>query len=269
MSETITGSKLDDYYRNPKYEQRAVVFFDVLGWRDHIEKAEAKPDEIGNLRRLILQASRTLKLRGHLGFRTTTFSDNIVISQPVSEMTRALVQQMAFVQIGALVNGFLVRGGITIGDIVHDDETVFGPALNRAYELESKVAVYPRFVLDPDIPLREFGNLGDLPVTENGATFLDPFRREFFEFMKRGKFETPNDVLVAAGLPAMSRRQPSELPAAHLMLKDALEKLKAKIRSPIGEREYEKVAWLFDRIAVRLGVPLARSYPREKPSDVV
>ncbi len=84
------------------------------------------------LRRLILQASRTLKLRGHLGFRTTTFSDNIVISQPVSEMTRALVQQMAFVQIAALVNGFLVRGGITIGDIVHDDETVFGPALIRA-----------------------------------------------------------------------------------------------------------------------------------------
>jgi hypothetical protein len=255
--------KLADYYRDPTYERRVVVFFDVLGWRNHIAEAGRNTKAIGVLRRQILQCSRTLRLREHLEFRTSTFSDNVVITQPVSDTTQALIQQMALLQLAGVFNGFLIRGGITIGDIVHDDETVFGPGLNRAYELESAVARYPRFVLDPDLKPGSFGNLGDLPVTEDGVTFLDPFRWEFFEFIRRGKYETPNDVLAVIGLPPM-QRQPYEMPASHQLLKDILEKLKVKIRSPICDRDYEKISWLFDRIANQLGVPLSQSYPRRR-----
>src|ERR1700734_1453383 len=101
------------------------------------------------------------------------------------------------------MKGFLLRGGITVGEVVHDDECVFGPGLVRAYELESKKAYYPRFVLDHDVAA-ELGNIGDLAVLENDILFLDPFRLAFMDFMKDpGKHEEIDKALVMeAGLPA-------------------------------------------------------------------
>lgn len=46
---------------------------------------------------------------------------------------------------------YLVRGAITRGALYHDDAVVVGPALVRAYELESQVAIYPRIILDPNL----------------------------------------------------------------------------------------------------------------------
>ncbi len=45
----------------------------------------------------------------------------------------------------------LLRGAITYGKIVHNNQMIFGPALVRAYELESKKAVYPRVIIDRNI----------------------------------------------------------------------------------------------------------------------
>ena len=53
------------------------------------------------------------------------------------------------------------------------------------------------------------------------------------------------------------------------VLRSVLEVFKIQIRAPIGDREYEKLAWLFDRIAKQLGVPLSGSYPRVRPGDAV
>ena len=50
-----------------------------------------------------------------------------------------------------LKNGFIVRGAITHGDLFYDNEKNiwFGPAMNRAYFLESKRAKFPRVIIDP------------------------------------------------------------------------------------------------------------------------
>jgi hypothetical protein len=50
------------------------------------------------------------------------------------------------------------------------------------------------------------------------------------------------------------------------MLKGMLGALKREIRSPLPDKEWEKIAWLYDRIALRLGVPPAKSYPRAMSS---
>jgi hypothetical protein len=84
--------------------------------------------------------------------RITTFSDNAVISEPVEGPNfHLLLFRLGYMQVIASWSGLLIRGAVTIGDIVHDDSIVFGPALNRAYELESQQAIYPRIILDPDI----------------------------------------------------------------------------------------------------------------------
>jgi len=41
-----------------------------------------------------------------------------------------------------------MRGGITIGKLIHEENgALFGPAMNEAYLLESKCAIYPRVVI--------------------------------------------------------------------------------------------------------------------------
>ena len=51
-----------------------------------------------------------------------------------------------------LKNGFIARGAITYGDLFYDNEKNiwFGPAMNRAYFLESKLAIFPRIIIDPE-----------------------------------------------------------------------------------------------------------------------
>lgn len=43
--------------------------------------------------------------------------------------------------------GLLIRGGVTVGNILHDNQIIFGVGVNEAYRLESTVARYPRVVL--------------------------------------------------------------------------------------------------------------------------
>lgn len=51
-----------------------------------------------------------------------------------------------------LKNGFVARGAITYGDLFYDNEKNiwFGPAMNRAYFLESNQAIFPRVIIDPE-----------------------------------------------------------------------------------------------------------------------
>jgi hypothetical protein len=255
-------AKLADYRRNLSYERRVVVFYDILGWRNHIAKAGSNSEKIGKLRRLILQFNRTIKLRGNLEIRASTFSDNVVISQKVSEKTQMLLQQMALFEVAGALNGYLLRGGITVGDIHHDEESVFGPGLNRAYELESKIAHFPRFILDSAVG-DEYGYLGDLPTTEDGVRFLNPFTVAFFDHISRGTVASSEETLIEAGLPA----HPNLIAGVpgHALLGGVLDTLKEQIRAPLDDKDWEKVAWLYDRIADQLGVPPARSYPRAGP----
>lgn len=95
-------------------------------------------------------------------FKTKIFSDNIIIALPCSEMdsndnnTPVIALNRMTAIIGALQRSFLEhnilsRGSITYGDLFIDDLMVFGSALIQAYELESKVAVFPRVVLSKQV----------------------------------------------------------------------------------------------------------------------
>jgi hypothetical protein len=170
---------------------------------------------------------------------------------------------MTSFQLSSAIKGYLLRGGVTIGDVIHDDEVVFGPGLNRAYYLESKVAKMPRFVLDNEV-INELGNLGDLPVTEEGVTFLDPFRLEYCAYM----LETGRPVERSERFPQME--MPDDLRDvldAWTVMKFVRDSLKDQISVALKDRDYEKVAWLFDRVARELGTPPASSYPRVRWED--
>lgn len=258
-----SSAKLADYYRNPSYERRVVLFYDVLGWRNEIEMAGDNSERIGELRRLILLHGRMLNVPAGVEVNFSTFSDNIVVSfKPNLHSIPNFLRAIAVMQLATVSRGFLIRGGVTINNIFHDGETVFGPALNRAYELESTIAKFPRIVIDNEV-IETPALIGDFYAFEKGIHFLDPFTTSFVDFVLNVQQQQLTSHLPGVGLPNESAGLKKI--QADVMLKSILNTLKSRIRGPLEDKEWEKVAWLYDRIAGRLGVPPAGSYPRIRP----
>jgi hypothetical protein len=177
-----------------RYERRLVGFSDVLGWRSHIADTVTDPARVKWLRVLAQGWSDLSKPDYAIGFgglRITSFSDNVVLSQEPKE-PRFIIARMGIMQVNAAAGGFLVRGGVTVGDIIHTSDFVFGPALNRAYEIENTLAIYPRVLVDPLI-IQEFGPIREPVVNEGDEYFVDAFTPRFLDVLSR---ETSSVVAV-------------------------------------------------------------------------
>lgn len=145
--------------RQVAYRPCLVSFFDILGFRDIIKTQSA--DEIASLMGLFQRAAQ-IEDRTAATFEAQSFqfSDCIVRMIPLdSEANKTYPSGILFFEVLAIVHaalemanrGVLVRGGLTLGDAYFSGSTMFGPAMVRAYELESRVAIYPRVVIDPSV----------------------------------------------------------------------------------------------------------------------
>lgn len=136
------------------YEDRLVAFIDILGFS---ELVGGTASDVSRLRHL----TAALKdLYDHIwqweadgsysSFAFTQFSDSIVISSLAGTSDSFEMLQQLLLGVMELVDSYdiLVRGGITRGELIHDRVMVVGPAMVEAYHLESKVAKYPRIIID-------------------------------------------------------------------------------------------------------------------------
>ncbi len=90
-------------------------------------------------------------------------SDSIIISVPLTDKndncTAANGIYSAFlatcgIGLAALSTGLVMRAGLDVGVAVQiDGKEIYGPALERAYFLESRLAEYPRFVIGKELLL--------------------------------------------------------------------------------------------------------------------
>ncbi len=143
------------------YDDRVCCFIDILGFSQHI--SETIDSEGENVEEKIELISRIIDLINKLptksknGFgeskRITQFSDSIVLSFTINDLDQVFMMLLDFLRITSELafKGFLIRGGITWGKLIHNDKYLFGPAMIEAYKLESKKAKYPRIVIDKDI----------------------------------------------------------------------------------------------------------------------
>ena len=95
-----------------------------------------------------------------------------------------------------LLNGFIIRGGISIGSFYSDRNMIFSKGLVNAYEIESKVSVVPRIIVDDKIIIKtkEYNSrqkvnpfLVDILIRDN---FLDS--NYFINSFQFRKFSTYN-----------------------------------------------------------------------------
>lgn len=197
------------------YDEALVTYMDILGFRDLVQTETA--GHISRTIRLVRDALKPDRDSARV-FEMTyqSFSDLTVVSIPILTsanlrfrpgVLHSQITRVADAQVQLLWEGIAIRGGITFGSIVRSYGQLFGPALIRAYELESKKAKYPRIVVD-DVIFRELernpaltkgGEDSDrdqvrllLRRDEDGCWFIDYlyafsltfYRRKFRQFLR-------------------------------------------------------------------------------------
>lgn len=157
-----------------KYERRLIAFIDILGFKEIVKQSETDTSKIEliysvleylknwekaekwDLKFVEIEESAQYKGLDNFDLRrktnVTTFSDSIVVSvkvdDNVNEMASTLIVNLSYIGTVLLEKGILIRGGLTIGNIIHiENGTVFGQGLIDAYMLETRSAKYPRIVL--------------------------------------------------------------------------------------------------------------------------
>lgn len=150
--------------RKIEFEERAVAFLDILGFKEFITSAEKvgshEYKKLCELQDVIeAQIDLTSERADEEGrnflpekkLRCTYISDSIILSAPIGEgcFSGLTVVAIKTIQIAhqLLKMGFLMRGGIAVGCVFHSDRNIFGTGYVNAYQTQEKDACTPRVLL--------------------------------------------------------------------------------------------------------------------------
>ncbi len=142
-----------------QYEVSLVTYLDILGFKALIQTRRA--GEISRIIRVVKEAVQPARFKTKLKAipddQYVNFSDLSVIATPLEKARYNPPASQLFSQLLHLVHAqsrlifdeaILIRGAVTIGDVVKSWGQLFGPAVVRAYELERDHAKYPRIIVD-------------------------------------------------------------------------------------------------------------------------
>jgi hypothetical protein len=257
------------------YENRFIAFIDLLGFDSLVERSESEADlpekifsaltslqpkrieeeayasinyeicpseEIENVREILKIMTQNMKNMNPVTI--TYFSDSLVLSAKSDDViaSQLILDLLAKLSIQLWSDhALLLRGGITEGKLIHTENgPLFGPAMNRAYFLESKMAKHPRILID-------------MPCLEKYRT-VDTFKLFESLFEKDGEFHYAslgtayrhilNDSsVVLAGEPVLGKFRRS--------LAGTTSRLKA-IEAKLTDKAIKsKYLWLIDEVSKR------------------
>ncbi|WP_342533283.1 hypothetical protein MHB40_20150 [Lysinibacillus sp. FSL K6-0057] len=149
---------------NRETEEYIVAYIDLLGIKSEMNKGNKEQqlamNKLYNLYTHSIDTTRMIAWEENKEINFKIFSDNILISRKLSKdndkrklEVKTLIYCVAHFQALAASDsvGWLLRGGIAIGQLFVDDIMVWGQALLKTYDLESNIAIYPRIVLDSTV----------------------------------------------------------------------------------------------------------------------
>jgi len=150
---------------NLKFENRAVAFIDILGFKQLVERATEDSESFNFLDDLcntlkeavpILNGQVSNSVPEQLIPYHTSISDCLILSAPLTSAKNkdycglsTLIMRVIQLTRIFLKQGYLIRGGISIGKVSHNDSNIVGPAYQTAYLIETQTQV-PRIELSKD-----------------------------------------------------------------------------------------------------------------------
>lgn len=139
------------------FEERAVAFIDVLGFKPVVDRATQDSNNLAELEELIdLLSTAVPSLDGSVDASVPTelipkhiyISDSIILSAPIASQKMMnynglsiLVMRVIQLTHILLSKGYLIRGGISVGNVWHTESNIVGAAYQEAYSIESQVSV--------------------------------------------------------------------------------------------------------------------------------
>ena len=159
-------------------------------------------------------------------FQFTQFSDSFVLSCRSFNLNDSMVFMIYLQDLIHLflTESILLRGGITIGKVVHTENVLMGTGMIRAYELESQFAKYPRIIIDNDLIDYWNGSFDSQDLNFEKVLEVSKDSDDFY-FM---------DYVSKSNLP----------PMLNILLNKSYELLKSNVASLV-----EKGVWLSEKIA--------------------
>lgn len=140
--------------RQPAFERHAVAFLDILGFKDFIAKVEEIRDgdeahQFAQLQKVIRSPlnldndRQQQRFPREVGLQIIHISDSFILSAPITNDNRSDYSGLTAVLIKIiqiahqlLKMGFLVRGGIAVGNVYRPPRNIFGTGYQNAYETE-------------------------------------------------------------------------------------------------------------------------------------
>lgn len=153
-----------------------LAFLDILGYSQMVKSdLEGPRGEEQYFQKLFQLHVETKSLRyENLDFSLIQFSDSIIISAPYNTHTfYEFSKLIAEYQFKLLLNGILIRGGITYGKHFYKDNFLFSSALIDAYGIESKLARFPRIIISNDLYELVNGSNLDYVISDNNYKIID------------------------------------------------------------------------------------------------
>jgi hypothetical protein len=174
------------------FELRAVGFIDILGFKPLIDRAEASPagfQELVGIKTVLDahvrfdNAAASADVPEEVKPRYVFISDSLIVSAPLCHGNKKVANGLAIVivktiQIAQKIMqmGHLIRGGISVGNVWHQDQNIFGSGYIDAFETEQR-AVHPRVMLSKNAAAEILNDpdriAGPLCIANDSALIVD------------------------------------------------------------------------------------------------
>lgn len=168
------------------YSEKYVVFLDLLGFKAKVNDADANPEVRQELLTVLDIVRDTLCNNDRIGMRFTHFSDCIIFSaNRTAEGLWEILQSINMLSVNLLNYDFFVRGGLTVGGTHHDQNFVYGAAVNKAYLIESAEATFPMTLVSDEVlaDVKAYGSQFEEHLTQDAAgRYFVHYLRSYAEY---------------------------------------------------------------------------------------
>ena len=162
-----------------------IAYFYILGFEDIVNKGDRFKDlkllhtikDIINNSRMMTSYFKKVDNLKEIQFKV--FSDNFLYC--TEENYIALISLVSCLQSAFITSNLVIRGSLCHGDLLFDNEFLYGKGLIDAYKIESEIAIFPRIIIDESFLIE--ANKITSQIYKKELTyneFLDTFNEYFF-----------------------------------------------------------------------------------------